>query len=64
MTRLFGKNWEYGKSKSGIPGAAHAPRFPLALKNLAGALHTDGGGCTLTVGREDEAQIPADPSGY
>jgi len=30
-----------------------------ALKNLAGALHTDGGGCTLSVGREVKMEIPA-----
>ena len=32
-----------------------------ALKNLAGALHTDGGGCTLSVGREVKMEIPVEP---
>ena len=30
-----------------------------ALKDLAGALHTDAGGCTLSVGRELTMEIPA-----
>jgi hypothetical protein len=29
------------------------------LKNLAGVLHTDGGGCTLSVGWEVKMEIPA-----
>jgi hypothetical protein len=29
------------------------------LKNLAGVLHTDGGGCTLSVGGEVKMEIPA-----
>src|SRR5437879_13179283 len=29
-----------------------------ALKNLAGALHTDGVACTLSVGREVKMEIP------
>jgi hypothetical protein len=32
--------------------SCHHFRSNEALKNLAGALHTDGGGCTLSVGRE------------
>jgi hypothetical protein len=28
-----------------------------ALKNVAGALQTDGGGCTLSVGREVKMEI-------
>ena len=28
-------------------------------QDLAGALHTDGGGCTLSVGREVKMEIPA-----
>jgi hypothetical protein len=30
-----------------------------ALQNLAGALHTDGVGCMLSVGREVKMEIPA-----
>jgi hypothetical protein len=30
-----------------------------ALKNLAGALHTDGGRCTLSVGQKIKMEIPA-----
>jgi len=30
-----------------------------ALKNLAGALHTDDGGCTLSASREVKMEIPA-----
>jgi hypothetical protein len=30
-----------------------------ALKNLAGALHADRVGCTLSVGREVKMEIPA-----
>jgi PEP-CTERM motif len=33
------------------------PSERLCLKNLAGALHTDGGGCTLSVGREGKMGI-------
>jgi len=33
-----------------------------ALKNLAGALHTDEGECTLSVGREVKMEIPVDCS--
>ena len=29
-----------------------------ALKNLAGALHNEGGGCTFSVGREVKMEIP------
>jgi hypothetical protein len=35
-------------------------RKDFALKNLAGALHTDGVGCTLSVGREVKMEIPDD----
>jgi hypothetical protein len=30
-----------------------------ALKNLAGALHTDGGGCTLSAGQSHRRTGPA-----
>jgi len=37
---------------------ARRRRKDSALKHLAGALHADGGGCTLSVGREVKMEIP------
>ena len=36
----------------GLPHPVRSGRKGPALKNLAGALHTDGGGCMLSVARE------------
>lgn len=38
--------------------ARRSRRKGSALKNLAGALHADGVGCTLSVGREVKMEIP------
>jgi hypothetical protein len=35
-------------------------RKSSALKNLAGALYTDGVGCTLSVGRKVKMEIPVE----
>lgn len=40
-------------------GFCRGHRKGSALKNLAGALHADGVGCTLSVGREVKMEIPA-----
>ena len=39
-------------------GFCHGCRKGSGLKNLAGALHADGVGCTLSIGRKVKIEIP------